>query len=131
MLEAFSNGVDIHAQTAAEVFDVPIEDMDAETRRQAKAINFWYNLWHFAFGLARQLSIGRSEAARHRRLFRTIFGIQSYMEEAKAFAKTHQFVQTLFAAKSIFNKSPLPIRLSVRLQNVRLSMPPFKGVQQI
>ena len=100
MLEAFSNGVDIHAQTAAEVFDVPIEDMDAETRRRAKAINFGIIYGISAFGLARQLSIGRSEAARYiGAYFERFPGIQSYMEEAKAFAKTHQFVQTLFGRK--------------------------------
>ena len=100
MLEAFSNGVDIHAQTAAEVFDVPIEAMDAETRRRAKAINFGIIYGISAFGLARQLSIGRSEAARYiGAYFERFPGIQSYMEEAKAFAKTHQFVQTLFGRK--------------------------------
>ncbi|MDA8882762.1 DNA polymerase I, partial [Alphaproteobacteria bacterium] len=62
MLEAFRNGVDIHAQTASEVFGVPLDQMDAETRRRSKAINFGIVYGISAFGLSRQLSIPQSEA---------------------------------------------------------------------
>ena len=100
MLNAFSQGVDIHAQTASEVFGVPLADMDAETRRRAKAINFGIIYGISAFGLARQLGIGRSEAARYiGAYFERFPGIQSYMDEAKDFAKTHHYVQTLFGRK--------------------------------
>ena len=100
MLDAFKNGVDIHAQTASEVFGIPLEQMDGETRRKAKAINFGIIYGISAFGLARQLSIGRSEAGQYiGAYFEKFPGIQAYMDEAKQFAKEHLFVKTLFGRK--------------------------------
>ena len=100
MLEAFRNGVDIHAQTASEVFGIPLDAMDGETRRRAKAINFGIIYGISAFGLARQLSIGRAEAGQYiGAYFEKFPGIQAYMDEAKQFAKDNQFVKTLFGRK--------------------------------
>lgn len=100
MLDAFQKGVDIHAQTASEVFGIPLDQMDAETRRRAKAINFGIIYGISAFGLARQLSIGRLEAGQYiGAYFERFPGIQAYMDEAKEFAKEHKFVQTLFGRK--------------------------------
>jgi len=100
MLEAFRNGVDIHAQTASEVFGIPLDAMDGETRRRAKAINFGIIYGISAFGLARQLSIGRAEAGQYiGAYFEKFPGIQAYMDEAKQFAKENQFVKTLFGRK--------------------------------
>ena len=100
MLEAFRNGVDIHAQTASDVFGVPLDEMDGETRRRAKAINFGIIYGISAFGLARQLSIGRAEAGQYiGAYFEKFPGIQAYMDEAKQFAKDNQFVKTLFGRK--------------------------------
>ena len=100
MLEAFSQEVDIHAQTASEVFGVPLSQMDSETRRRAKAINFGIIYGISAFGLARQLSIPRGEAAQYISAYFDKFpGIQAYMDEAKEFAKTHHYVETLFGRR--------------------------------
>jgi DNA polymerase-1 len=63
MIEAFRAGIDIHARTASEVFGVPLDQMDSETRRRAKAINFGIIYGISAFGLARQLGISRGEAS--------------------------------------------------------------------
>ena len=100
MIEAFKDGVDIHAQTAAEVFGVPIETMDSETRRRAKAINFGIIYGISGFGLARQLSVPQGEARDYIKAYLERFpGIKSYMDDAKQFARDHQFVETLFGRR--------------------------------
>ena len=100
MIEAFRQGVDIHAQTAADVFGVPLETMDAETRRRAKAINFGIIYGISGFGLARQLSVPQSEARDYINAYLQRFpGIKSYMDEAKQFARDNQFVETLFGRR--------------------------------
>ena len=100
MIKAFKNGVDIHAQTAAEVFGVPLESMDSETRRRAKAINFGIIYGISGFGLARQLSVPQGEARDYIKAYLDRFpGIKSYMDDAKQFARDHQFVETLFGRR--------------------------------
>ncbi len=100
MIEAFRQGVDIHAQTAAEVFGIPLETMDAETRRRAKAINFGIIYGISGFGLARQLSVPQGEARDYIKAYLERFpGIKSYMDDAKQFAHEHQFVETLFGRR--------------------------------
>ena len=97
MLHAFMEGVDIHAQTAAEMFNTPLNVMNAETRRRAKAINFGIIYGISPFGLARQLSIPQTEARNYiDAYFQKFPGIRDYMEEVKDFARTHYFVKTLF-----------------------------------
>ncbi len=98
--QAFSDGLDIHAMTASEMFDVPIEDMTPEVRRRAKAINFGVIYGISGFGLARNLRIPRAEAQGFiDRYFERFPGIRTYMDETKAFAKEHGYVQTLFGRK--------------------------------
>ena len=100
MLTAFQQDIDIHSQTASEVFGVPLADMDGETRRKAKAINFGIIYGISGFGLARQLSIPRGEAQDYIKAYFARFpGIQSYMEETKIKAREDKFVETLFGRR--------------------------------
>ena len=100
MLEAFRKGVDIHAQTASEVFGVPLDQMDAETRRRSKAINFGIVYGISAFGLSRQLSIPQSEARDYIATYLDRFpGIRTYMNDAREFAREHLYVETLFGRR--------------------------------
>ena len=104
MLNAFRQGVDIHAQTAAEVFQVPLEDMDGETRRRAKAINFGIIYGISAFGLARQLSIPQADARDYiAAYFERFPGIRQYMDEMKLQAREAGFVETLFGRRLYIN----------------------------
>jgi DNA polymerase-1 len=97
---AFRDGLDIHALTASEMFGVPVKNMPAEVRRRAKAINFGIIYGISAFGLANQLGIEREEAGAYiRKYFERFPGIRDYMEETKAFAKKHGYVETLFGRK--------------------------------
>jgi DNA polymerase I len=98
--KAFSDGLDIHAMTASEMFEVPIEGMDPMVRRQAKAINFGVIYGISGFGLARNLRIPRAEAQGFiDRYFERFPGIKEYMETTIAFAKAEGYVQTLFGRK--------------------------------
>ena len=98
--QAFQDGLDIHAMTASEMFDVPLDEMTPEVRRRAKAINFGVIYGISAFGLARNLRIPRGEAQDFiTRYFERFPGIRTYMDDTKAFAKEHEYVQTLFGRK--------------------------------
>ncbi|WP_412506217.1 DNA polymerase I [Roseovarius sp. SYSU LYC5161] len=98
--QAFREGQDIHAATASEMFNVALEDMTPEVRRQAKAINFGVIYGISAFGLARNLRIPREEAKGFiDRYFERFPGIRTYMDDTVGFAKDHHFVQTLFGRK--------------------------------
>mgnify|MGYP002640809832 FL=1 len=98
--QAFSDGLDIHAMTASEMFEVPLDKMTADVRRQAKAINFGVIYGISGFGLARNLRIPRAEAQRFiDRYFERFPGIQTYMDETKAFAKKNGYVETLFGRR--------------------------------
>ncbi|CUI34694.1 DNA polymerase I [Cognatishimia activa] len=98
--QAFKDGHDIHAMTASEMFDVPLDEMTPDVRRQAKAINFGVIYGISAFGLARNLHIPRSDAqAFITRYFERFPGIRTYMDDTKAFAKENLYVQTLFGRK--------------------------------
>ena len=98
--QAFDDGIDIHALTASEMFDVPLDEMTPEIRRQAKAINFGVIYGISGFGLARNLRIPRGEAQGFiDRYFERFPGIRTYMDDTKAFAKEHGYVQTLFGRR--------------------------------
>ncbi|SIS54056.1 DNA polymerase I [Roseivivax lentus] len=95
--EAFRDGQDIHAATASEMFNVPLDEMTPEVRRQAKAINFGVIYGISGFGLARNLRIPRAEAQGFiDRYFERFPGIRDYMNDTTAFAKEHKRVETLF-----------------------------------
>lgn len=98
--QAFRDGLDIHAMTASEMFDVPLDEMTPDIRRQAKAINFGVIYGISGFGLARNLRIPRDQAQGFiDRYFERFPGIRAYMDDTVAFAKEHGFVQTLFGRK--------------------------------
>jgi DNA polymerase-1 len=97
---AFAEGLDIHAMTASEMFGVPVEGMDPNVRRRAKAINFGIIYGISAFGLANQLSIGRQEAKDYiDKYFVRFPGIRDYMEASKGYARQYSYVKTLFGRK--------------------------------
>ncbi|KXF78928.1 DNA polymerase I [Paramesorhizobium deserti] len=99
--QAFEDGVDIHAMTASEMFNVPVKDMPSEVRRRAKAINFGIIYGISAFGLANQLSIPREEAGQYiRTYFERFPGIRDYMDATKAFAREHGYVETIFGRRA-------------------------------
>ncbi len=101
--EAFAEGRDIHAMTASEMFNVPVEGMPREVRSRAKAINFGIIYGISAFGLANQLSIPREEAGAYiKKYFERFPGIRDYMEAMKAHVREHGFVRTLFGRKIHF-----------------------------
>ena len=98
--EAFHKGVDIHALTASQVFNVGLENMDPMVRRNAKAINFGIIYGISAFGLARQLDISRNEAAEYiSAYFKQYPGIKDYMEKTKISAIELGYVTTLFGRR--------------------------------
>ncbi len=98
--QAFAEGLDIHAMTASEMFGVPIENMDPNVRRRAKAINFGIVYGISSVGLAAQLGIGRSEAGAYiKTYFERFPGIRDYMEATKVEARRQGFVKTLFGRK--------------------------------
>ena len=95
--QAFHDDLDIHAMTASEMFDVPLDEMTSEIRRQAKAINFGVIYGISGFGLARNLRIPRSEAQGFiDRYFERFPGIKEYMDKTVKFSKENNYVETLF-----------------------------------
>ena len=98
--QAFHEGQDIHALTASQMFNVPLENMDPMIRRQAKAINFGVIYGISGFGLARNLRIPRKEAQSFiDTYFERFPGIRTYMDETVNFAKENGYVETLFGRK--------------------------------
>jgi DNA polymerase-1 len=100
LLKAFHDGVDVHQATAAEVFDVDYESVDTDQRRAAKAINFGLMYGMSAFGLSRQLNIGRPEAQAYMdTYFKRYPGVQAFMEETRQKARDKGYVETLFGRR--------------------------------
>jgi DNA polymerase-1 len=100
LLEAFAADADIHQATAAEVFDVPREDVTNEQRRSAKAINFGLIYGMSAFGLAKQLGIERGEAQAYVDLYFDRYpGVRAYMDATRDQAREAGFVTTVFGRR--------------------------------
>lgn len=96
LLNAFSQGLDIHKATASEVFDTPLQNVTDDQRRSSKAVNFGLIYGMSAFGLAKQLGIGRDEAQRYINLyFERYPGVLTYMEETQAKAHAMGYVETI------------------------------------
>jgi DNA polymerase-1 len=97
---AFKAGIDIHTATASEMFGVPVDQMDPETRRRAKAINFGIVYGISAFGLANQLNIDQGEAGAYiKTYFERFPGIRSYMDATRAEVRQAGFVSTVFGRR--------------------------------
>jgi DNA polymerase-1 len=97
---AFAAGIDIHTATASEMFGVPVDQMDPETRRRAKAINFGIVYGISAFGLAAQLNIDQGEAGAYiKTYFERFPGIRAYMDKTKAEVREHGMVHTVFGRR--------------------------------
>jgi len=100
LLNAFKEGLDVHRATAAEVFEVDLEAVSGDQRRKAKAINFGLIYGMSAFGLARQLHLGRNEAQEYiDRYFQRYPGVREYMDRTRALAHEQGFVETLFGRR--------------------------------
>jgi DNA polymerase-1 len=100
LLTAFNEGRDVHTATASEVFEVPLETVSTEQRRKAKAINFGLIYGMSAFGLAKQLHLGRQEAQQYiERYFERYPGVAEYMDRTRAQAKEQGYVETLFGRR--------------------------------
>lgn len=100
LLSAFASGQDIHRATAAEILGLAPEDVTGEQRRSAKAINFGLIYGMSAFGLARQLGIGRGEAQEYvDRYFHRYPGVKDFMERTRAQAHEDKYVETLFGRR--------------------------------
>jgi DNA polymerase-1 len=105
LCRAFSEGQDIHAATASEVFEVPLNEVTSEMRRTAKAINFGIAYGQGAYGLAENLGIGRTDAQNIIKRYFTRFNrVQEYMERTIADAKKHGFVVNIFGRKRILRE---------------------------
>jgi DNA polymerase-1 len=100
LLNAFARGLDVHRATAAEVFEAELEQVSAEQRRAAKAINFGLIYGMSAFGLGKQLNIGRKEAQQYvDTYFERYPGVKRYMEETKQRARDQGYVETVFGRR--------------------------------
>jgi DNA polymerase-1 len=105
LVTAFASGQDVHRATAAEVFGVSLADVSNDQRRAAKAINFGLMYGMSAFGLARQLGIGRNEAQEYISLYFSRYpGVRAYMDDTRAKAKTDGFVETVFGRRLYLNE---------------------------
>jgi DNA polymerase-1 len=97
---AFAQGTDVHRATAAEVFGTPLEQVSADQRRSAKAINFGLIYGMSAFGLARQLGIDRQAAQEYVELYFSRYpGVKAYMEQTRIQAREQGYVETLFGRR--------------------------------
>lgn len=100
LLDAFAHNADVHKATAAEVFEVTLSEVTTEQRRRAKAINFGLIYGMSAFGLAKQLGIGRPEAQKYiQRYFERYPGVRTYMENTRELAREKGYVETLFGRR--------------------------------
>jgi DNA polymerase-1 len=100
LLSAFTNGLDVHRATAAEVFGVPVDQVSSEQRRYAKVINFGLIYGMSSFGLARNLGIETKAAAAYiDKYFQRYPGVKNYMDQTVVFAQEHHYVETVFGRR--------------------------------
>jgi DNA polymerase I len=100
LVKAFASGLDVHKATAADVFGVAVNEVSGDQRRAAKAINFGLMYGMSAFGLAKQLGIGRGEAQDYIALYFSRYpGVREFMERIRAKAREDGFVETVFGRR--------------------------------
>jgi len=100
LLKAFADGIDVHRATAAEVFAVALDEVESEQRRAAKAINFGLIYGMSAFGLAKQLNIGRYEAQDYIDVYFSRYpGVKVYMDKTREQAHDRGYVETVFGRR--------------------------------
>jgi DNA polymerase-1 len=100
LLKAFEGGVDIHRATAAEVFGLKLDEVSNDRRRAAKAINFGLIYGMSAFGLAKQLGIGRGEAQEYVDLYFSRYpGVKQFMDQTRLVAREQGYVETVFGRR--------------------------------
>ena len=100
LLKAFADGQDVHRATAAEVFELSLDDVTADQRRSAKAINFGLMYGMSAFGLAKQLDISRGEAQEYVNLYFDRYpGIKNFMDNIRETAREQGYVETVFGRR--------------------------------
>ena len=105
LVRAFEGGLDVHRATASEVFDVPLEKVSGDQRRAAKAINFGLMYGMSAFGLAKQLGIGRGDAQDYIALYFGKYpGVRDYMERVRQQAREQGYVETVFGRRLQLNE---------------------------
>ncbi len=98
--QAFKDNIDIHALTASQVFGVPLDQVDGDLRRQAKAVNFGIIYGISGWGLAKQLGCDVGEASQFiRKYLDTFHEIETFMQEQKQYARDHEYVVTLYGRK--------------------------------
>jgi len=104
LLTAFQQGKDIHSATAAEIFNVPLDEVESNQRRSAKAINFGLIYGMSAFGLAKQLGVNRGEAQEYIDLYFARYpGVKEFMDRMRAEAHEQGYVETLFGRRLYLN----------------------------
>jgi len=100
LIQAFKNKEDIHSSTASEVFNVPLEEVDEDQRRSAKAINFGLIYGISAFGLSNQLKINRNLAAEYMDIYFSRYpGVRKFMDSTKESARKKGYVETLYGRR--------------------------------
>lgn len=100
LVHAFNHGLDIHRATAAEIFDVPLDDVLDEQRRHAKAVNFGLIYGMSAFGLSKQINVARKQAQEYiDAYFERYPGVKAYMETTREFAREYGYVETVFGRR--------------------------------
>jgi DNA polymerase-1 len=109
LMDAFNRGVDVHADTASKIFEVPIEEVTSDMRRKAKTANFGIIYGISAFGLAQRLDIPRSEAKDFiDGYFRTYPQVKAYMDKSIEVARGQGYVETLLHRKRFFARHQFP-----------------------
>jgi len=100
LCQAFTDGLDVHQATASEIFNVELDKVASDQRRSAKAINFGLIYGMSAFGLAKQLGIGRQDAQEYvERYFLRYPGVRKYMDDTRLLANEQGYVETLFGRR--------------------------------